>query len=111
MRSEPKIRAACHALRRTVILCGFIAVAGCTQFPDLNQSVSTEARNGNFPALVPVEVLRADAPAQQVTDTTTTTLEARVAALRSRANRLRGTVLNRSARARLEQKPDIPAEG
>lgn len=97
--------------RRAVTLAVLAAMAGCTQFPDLDQSVSPEARKGDFPPLVPVEVLRADAPEQLISDTTTTTLEARVAALRYRANRLRGTVLNQSARARLEQKPDIPAEG
>lgn len=111
MRSKRQLCLLPPLLRRGVLLFVGFALAACTQFPDLNQSVSPEARNGDFPALVPVEVLRADAPPQQVTDTTTTSLEARVAALRSRASRLKGTVLNRSARARLEQKPDIPAEG
>ncbi len=90
---------------------GVLLMTGCTQFPELNQSVSADARNGSFPSLVPVEVLRADAPDQRITDDTTPTLEARVAALRSRAARLRGTVLSSNARARLEQTPNIPAEG
>lgn len=111
MRSDLQNHLSFAPLRRGILLLSGIALAACTQFPELDQSVSAEARNGAFPALVPVEVLLADAPQQQASDTTTTSLEARAAALRSRAARLKGTVLNSSARERLEQKPDIPAEG
>jgi hypothetical protein len=98
-------------LHRIACLVGGLAVAGCSDFPELDEQFSTAARNEAFPQLVPVETLRAGERVPLIESGATESLEQRVAALRQRASRLRGTVINRSARARLEQEVTLPSEG
>ena len=76
-------------------------LAACTQFPELDENLSPQARAAPFPELVPVEDLRAELTEARITNETTTSLEARVASLRARAARLRGTVIDRTSRNRL----------
>ncbi|MEO1139976.1 MAG: hypothetical protein AAFW87_11020 [Pseudomonadota bacterium] len=90
------------------VLVLLVTLAGCSQFPELDDNLSSEARAARYPDLVPVEDLRAGLTAPRITDETTTTLEGRVAALRARAARLRGTVIDRNSRNRLEQKVTLP---
>lgn len=82
-----------------------VCLAACTQFPELDATVPPEAENAPFPKLVPIAPLLA-ANAAVVTDpeATTQSLEARVSALRARANRLQNRpVIDRSTRARLSR--------
>jgi hypothetical protein len=84
-----------------------LTLSACTQFPDLDQATSDQTRRAPYPELLPVEDLRAQVAAPRVTDQTTQSLEARAAALRARAARLRGTVIDGTSRARLDQKITI----
>ncbi|MCR9112900.1 MAG: hypothetical protein NXH84_06495 [Rhodobacteraceae bacterium] len=79
-------------------------LAGCSQFPELDDTVSGAARKAAYPDLVPVEVLRAGLPAQQITEDSSPALEARVDRLRARAARLRGTVIDAPTRQALRRK-------
>ncbi len=84
-----------------------LALSACTQFPELDQNTSAETRRAPYPDLLPVEDLRARLDAPRVTDQTTLSLEARVARLRARAARLRGTVIDDTSRQRLDRKITI----
>lgn len=95
-------------LNRILLLCLCCAMSACAQFPELDDEISKEAKAAPYPDLVPVEELRAGLKTARITDQTQTSLEARVAALRVRAARLKRTVIDRNARNRLEQKPAVP---
>lgn len=89
---------------RSAIVLGLIAgLAACSQFPPLDESLSPGAKSAPYPDLVPVEDLRAQAAGLQIGDQTLSGIEARVARLKARAARLRGTVLSGADRARLAQ--------
>ncbi|QFT92164.1 hypothetical protein FIU86_04880 [Roseovarius sp. THAF9] len=84
-----------------------LALSGCTQFPELDNGTSLETRRAPYPDLLPVEDLRARVAAPRASEQTTRMLEARVAALRARAARLRGSVIDGTSRARLDRKITI----
>nr|WP_236544525.1 hypothetical protein [Roseovarius atlanticus] len=84
-----------------------LALSACTQFPELDDATSRDTRRAPYPNLLPVEDLRARVAAPRTTEQTTRTLEARVAGLRARAARLRGSVIDGTSRARLDRKITI----
>lgn len=85
-------------------LCG-----ACTQFPELDASLSPKAKASDFPDLVPLEPLLAarTAPSAPRGPEIAADVSSRVSALQSRAARLRGSVLSQSDRARLGQRPAL----
>ena len=77
-------------------------LTACTQFPELDDAVSSRAQDASYPELVPVNGLLARAEPQNATpDQTVASLNARVAALRARASRLRRTVVDPNTRNRM----------
>lgn len=71
---------------RAATLALFLALAACTQFPELDSTVVPNLENAEFPELVPLEPLMArTSPVVADADRTTQALDARVAALRARA--------------------------
>ncbi|WP_370401087.1 hypothetical protein [Sulfitobacter sp. JB4-11] len=81
-----------------------LAVGACTQFPELDRTVTPELATADFPALVPLDPILANAQvAQSANRQTEAVLEARVANLRARAARLRGSVLTGRERQRLAE--------
>jgi len=86
-----------------ILLC--LALAACTQFPVLDSTVSPDVENADFPALVPLEpLLAASDPIVTNPEQTTQNLNARVAALRARANALqRRAIVDAATRARLRR--------
>lgn len=88
--------------RATLIFC--LALAGCTQFPDLDGTVAPDLEQADFPDFLPTDQLRAGA-ATSATDPgkTTAALDARIAALRSRAAALqRRRIVDEADQTRLE---------
>jgi hypothetical protein len=80
-----------------------LTLTACTQFPELDNAVSPSAQDAEFPELVPVQGLLTQAePQNGKPEDTINTLNARVAALRNRANRLRGTVVDPNTRKRMK---------
>ena len=74
---------------RTAILALCLALVACTQFPDLDESVGPGVARAEFPKLIPLDPTPQDAaPTVDDTADTSRALEARVAALRARANAL-----------------------
>ena len=84
------------------LLC--FSLAACTQFPALDDAVSPEVQDADFPALLPLEPLMAGAtPVVGDPAETTQTLERRVAALRARARALqRRDIVDPATRARMQ---------
>ena len=77
---------------------------GCADAPRLDTGLSARARGAAYPELVPLGPLLAGVSAAQSDHdipTLTGNLPARAAALRARAARLRGTVVDAAARDRM----------
>ena len=84
-----------------------LSLAGCTQFPELDSALSTGAQDADYPDLVPVQGLLAQTePRNGTPEDTVNTLNARLANLRNRADRLRGTVVDASTRRRMQNGVD-----
>lgn len=88
-------------LRPAFTLCLLTAIGACAQFPDLDSALSDSAANAAYPDLMPVENLNARVDEPRIAPETATGIEARVASLRARATRLRGTVIDSPTRARM----------
>jgi len=78
-----------------------VALAACTDIPELNGTLPPELETAEFPKLVPVEPLLARANDMQITEATADGMAARVSRLRARAARLRHSVIDGDARARM----------
>ncbi|APE42982.1 hypothetical protein BOO69_05770 [Sulfitobacter alexandrii] len=92
------------SIRALIVLLAAGGLAACTQFPELDRTVSPELAASEYPDLVPLEPVLAQATAGRVdAGATQAQLEARVARLRARAARLRGSVLTGRERQRLAE--------
>lgn len=78
-----------------------LLVAGCAEFPDLDASISPEARRADYPELVPVGDILNRRGAARTTGEEADVLNARAAALRARARLLRGAAIDDATRERL----------
>lgn len=88
---------------RAAALALFLALGACSGFPELEGTIPADVENADYPDLVPLEPLLARAaPAVADPVETSAALDARVAALRARANALqRRAILNNGTRTRL----------
>ena len=81
-----------------------LSVSACTEFPQLDRTITPALENADFPALVPVEPLLANATQNRVDPVRTQAeLQGRLSRLRARAAGLRGSVLSGRERQRLAQ--------
>ncbi|WP_397543495.1 hypothetical protein [Roseovarius salis] len=99
------------------------ALAGCGPFPEVDTAEQSDAPAASYPALMPVETLRAAASRPPAGDTRTRVAAAgepapaagmndRAARLRARAARLRGgAVLDKDDKKRLGKSVDIGENG
>jgi len=80
------------------------ATGACTQFPELDRTITPALENADYPALVPMAPILAKAKAGRIDPSQTQiALQGRVALLRARAARLRGSVLSGRERQRLRE--------
>ena len=78
------------------------ALTACTEFPELDATVSPEQANAPYPDLVPLAPLLAQANTSNGTaELANTNLDQRLSNLRARASRLRGPVISAAVRARM----------
>ena len=83
------------------LVIGF--VAGCTTFPELEDTQTEALEAAEFPVLVPVDpILAGTKPVDTTAPDTRTDFDARLAGLRARAEAMRGTVLTDAERRKLE---------
>ncbi|WP_050931575.1 hypothetical protein [Aestuariivita boseongensis] len=87
------IRAPALPLLKTLLLCAVVlAVAACTDPPDLDASVDPALEQADYPQLVPVaQILGPDTPDPEADLQRTERLEARAAGLQARAAGLQRT--------------------
>lgn len=76
-------------MSRTFLLIAAAALSGCTQFPELDARITDDSRVADWPELVDIGPILAETRTFRLTPDITTSLEARVAALRARAVWLR----------------------
>lgn len=80
------------------------ALAACSPFPELDETIDAATEAADFPELVPLEPILAEAAAGSNRDPQTkSNLDARAAALRSRAARLRTSVVDEESKARMQR--------
>ena len=94
------MRLAPVALSLALILVA--ALPACSQFPALDAAVSDDVRDAPYPDLVPLDTLDIRTGPGRITPGTAQTMEARIARLKARAARLRGTVIDRDTRTRMK---------
>jgi hypothetical protein len=75
-------------MRATASLFVFLGLLGCTPFPEIDAPLPADADRLDYPALIPLDTVE---PSEDELDTQATenALNARVAALRERADALR----------------------
>ncbi|MDU8929979.1 hypothetical protein RXV86_21550 [Alisedimentitalea sp. MJ-SS2] len=88
-------------MKAIVPLLPVMVLSACASFPELEGTVPTHMEAAEFPKLVPVEPLLAGSQEVQITPETESSLVARANALRARAARLRGPIVDRGTRARM----------
>ncbi|WP_375173376.1 hypothetical protein [Pseudooceanicola sp.] len=76
-------------IRTSAALAILWAVSGCAEFPDLDRAIPQSEVSGPYPALVPIDGLLAQTEDPRIEDDDPARLEARRAALKARAARLR----------------------
>jgi outer membrane murein-binding lipoprotein Lpp len=92
-----------QTMRLTAVffLSATVLLAGCSNFPELDDAISPAARKAGYPTLVPISQIIAGAADVQISPQTVSSLKTRAASLKSRASRLRNPVIDRQTRARL----------
>ena len=85
-------------------VCLLATLTGCTQFPALDETITPQMEAAPYPDLLPLGPVIAQTQAGAIdTAATETQLNARVSALRARAKRMRGSVLQGPERQRLAE--------
>lgn len=88
---------------RTILTCTCLAaLISCTQFPDLDNTVDKSVSKISYPNLVPLESLVDTAGTNAITPVVEANLNTRIARLKSRAARLRRTVIDAPTRQRMK---------
>ncbi len=85
-----------------LIMVALFYAPGCTQFPELDDSLSPAAQAAPYPTLVPLERIMAIGSSPRIEVGPDEMMAARIAALRLRAARLQGSVLDSPSRVRLQ---------
>lgn len=81
------------------VVVGALFLVSCTDFPDLDDVITDQARQGGFPVLVPIDgLLPTTAQDFEQAKTEAKNLVARARALRQRAQALRGPVIDARTR-------------
>jgi len=93
-------------MRLAAIALAF-SLAACADFPELDATITPEMRRADFPRLATISELQ-NTPEPRITEATQAGLQARIAALRARAGRLRGAVVGPEAQERLNSRVSLP---
>ena len=89
-------------LRSALIPIVFAALGACSDFPELDDAVDSDAQGTTYPDLVPIESLNSRAPDQRITPETAPDLDSRIARLKNRAARLKGPVVDTETHERMK---------
>ena len=93
-----------HARILAALGASLALTGACTQFPALDRTITPTLAASDYPTLVPIDPILAEAQTSTVEPIkATAAIDARVAALKARAARLSGSVLSGAQRQRLAQ--------
>lgn len=85
------------------LTCLLFLLAACSDAPDLPGGIDPALADAAYPTLVPVEQILGPAPVDPAADAQVTgQLDARIAALQARAERLRGDRIDPATRKRMQ---------
>jgi len=87
-----------------------MAMASCTQFPNLDNTVTAEEEAADFPTLLPLSQIANAANAITISEDTTSQVQTKLDALKAKANILRNPVLTRAERRKLLEAIDAGPE-
>lgn len=79
------------------------ALGACTQFPELDHTVDSDAQAAGYTDLVPIETIKSAIPETQIEPETQEDLEDRVARLKARSKRMRGAVVDDATQERMRE--------
>lgn len=85
---------------RLIALFCAASLSACAEFPELDAQITSEMRRADYPSLISTQSLQGP-PAPLITPQSQGALSARVAALKARAARLRGSVVSPATKRRL----------
>lgn len=94
---------------RAALLSVFVGLAACADVPALEDRIDATARDAPFPALINIDPLLAQTYAAPQSQAEVADMNARIAGLRARADRLRGPIIPASLRARMARGVDTTA--
>ncbi|MDJ0820777.1 MAG: hypothetical protein QNJ09_03065 [Paracoccaceae bacterium] len=89
-------------MRRRAVFAFLLALCACTQFPELDATQTPGVAQAPYPRLLPLDGLLVG-PVATATPAVVAGIEGRVAALRARADRLRGPVVPARIKARMRR--------
>ncbi|MDQ2093275.1 hypothetical protein [Rhodalgimonas zhirmunskyi] len=94
--------------RPALILCFLLPLwsAGCGDFPELDARLGPADQTADYPKLVPFGPILAQAGEVTVAQSDVEGVAGRAAALRARAARMRGPIIDRATRARMRRGVD-----
>lgn len=90
-----------------LFLAFILMTAGCSTFPELDERETREDRAADFPELSPIESLTNSGTVSRIDPEDEVIFEARIANLKARAAKLKGSVIGPNARNRLSQTPVV----
>lgn len=91
-------------------ICLLPVLAACTQVPELDDKVSSQLKNADYPELIPIDpVLGPPVAPQDEAQEVTQQLEARRDSLKQRAAALQRPVVDEDERDRLDETVPRPA--
>ncbi|MCV2894460.1 hypothetical protein [Lentibacter sp. XHP0401] len=97
-------------MRAPIALFLALTLTACADFPELDATVTSEMKAADYPALAPTSELTASQAAPRLTETSASELTGRVASLRARAYRLRGSIVSSADKARMQAGVSEPVE-
>jgi hypothetical protein len=93
---------------RAILFICLLGLGACADVPVLEDRIDQAARDAPFPALINIDPLLAEANAAPPAAQITSNVNAQIASLRARANRLRGPVIAAPDRARMARGVALP---
>jgi hypothetical protein len=72
-----------------VLITALLAFTACTPLPDVEGAIPADERQGNYPELIPAGQITAQAQDNRIAEQDEAAINARIRALRARANWLR----------------------
>ncbi|MDG1864072.1 MAG: hypothetical protein P8J02_12885 [Yoonia sp.] len=90
---------------RLTVMIAIAGLSACAAFPTIDGTLDATAKVADYPTLLPLEPLLAAATASgaQISPASEAAFSSKIAALRAKAARLRGPVIDAQTRSRMQR--------